>query len=142
MNKKIGLAVILMLVMTTIPVTGFVGNAEKSTVNRPASSEKSKMYWFCYIEAQGTTYAGIRTLYLPNIINNMTFCLGWRHRFVDNGTVSLYRSKGGTLLYQMTDVREFLMSCFWGYYNVNGAPLILKGRVLCMRVYDYWTPPK
>jgi hypothetical protein len=141
MKKVIGIMVVLMLVMTTIPITGLAVNVVTSTPSHAVKSEKTKFYWLCYIEVEGVTYAGFRRLFFPHLRDNNTFCGVWRHRFDGNATVSIYRSEGGKLLLTQTNVREFYMVLFLGSYNYQGNPLILKGRVLCIRLFDQWTSP-
>jgi hypothetical protein len=143
MLKKIGILIVVMLVLTTIPIARTAAPTDKTIIDDKSTAENNtKWYFGCYVEIEGTTYSGNRHLFIPHLFNkNITFCLIWEHRFVDNGTVSIYRKEGGTLLHEQVDVREFHMISFLGSYSYSGHPLILKGKVIAIQVYDHWTSP-
>lgn len=142
MNNKIGIFVVLMLVITTIPITGSTESVDKNVISYTLGPQKTKWYYFCYIEIEGMTYAGNRNLFLPHINDNDdTFCLRWLNRFNGNATISVYRKDGGILLHEQIDLREFHMIGFFGSYNYRPDPLILKGKVFAIQLFNYWTPP-
>lgn len=143
MKKQVRICIVLLLIIALIPTMGSGVNIDRSDIGNKVNSEKTKWYYYCYIEIEGMTYAAKRSFFFPHFNNHDdTFCLSWEHRFKENATVSLYRSEGGTLLHEQMDVREFHMIGFLGNYNYQGNPLILKGRVLAIQLYDHWTKPR
>jgi hypothetical protein len=141
MDMKKGI-IITMLLLTIIPTTGITATSDAPTQDGRMSTNITKGYFFCYVEIEGYTYGLHRSLFLPHLLGtNTTFCFIWKNRFYTNSTVSIYRTKGGPLLYQQTDVREFHLIDFLGTYNYLPNPMILQGTVLAIRLYNYWTPP-
>ena len=143
MLKKIGIIIVAILVLTTIPIARIAALTDRTVIDDKSTAENNtKWYFGCYVEIEGTTYAGHRVLFLPHLLNqNITFCLIWENRFEDNGTVSIYRKEGGPLLHEQFDVREFHIIVFFGSYNFQSNPLIIKGRVLAVQLFDHWTSP-
>lgn len=142
MYKKIGLFIVLMLLITAIPITTSVNSIGINEEYFKLQREESRWYHRCYIEIEGVTYAAHRNLFLPHFLGtNYTLCLYWNHRFEGNATISIYQMKGGSLLHEQSDLQEFHMFGFFGIYNYQRDPFILKGRTLAIKTYDDWTVP-
>jgi hypothetical protein len=139
MIKKIGLYIVLMLLVTVIPIVNS-SNIKNESYN--LQLDDSQWYHNCYIEVEGVTYAAHRNLFLPHFLGtNNTLCLYWIHRFDGNAKISIYRNKDGNLLHDQNDLQEFHMFGFFGIYNYQRDPFILKGRALAIKTFTEWTPP-
>jgi len=142
MNKKIGLCIGLLVIITSIPMVNSSNTYNVKNEYHNLQLNDSKWYYNCYIEVEGVTYAGHRNLFLPHFLgSNYTFCLRWQNRFEGDAKISIYRSNGGNLLHEQNDLQEFHMIGFFGIYNYQRDPFILKGRALAIKTYTEWTIP-
>ena len=142
MDAKKGIIIITLLILTTFPTTGIATTADAPGHDDRISTNSTKGYFLCYVEIEGYTYGLHRVLFFPHLQDsNTTFCFIWENRFYNNSIVSVYRSKGGPLIYRQTDVREFHLIGFLGSYNYQQNPMIIQGTVLAIRLFNYWTPP-
>jgi len=142
MIKKIGLYIVLMLIITVIPIVNSYDIDNIYIESNNLKLNDSKLYYNCYIEVKGVTYAGHRNLFLPHFLGtNYTLCLYWIHRFDGDAEISIHRTNGGNLLHEQDDLQEFHMFGFFGIYNYQRDPFILKGRALAIKTFTEWTPP-